>query len=116
MLNKLFRKNIKLGLEDLNQLERFTTLVLIDYLNNHRDCTLYTGLERRMYALDMNREFSDQEWNEFRLYVEKYYNEKIFQFAEEILEVWDLKKQKKLALLVAQWPTMSIAWPANRFQ
>lgn len=79
----------------LHQLEGFSTHVLIDYLRNNRACTIYAGLDRNMYALDMNREFTDHEWNDFRAYVENYYSGKMFQVAEELLEDWDLRKQKK---------------------
>jgi hypothetical protein len=95
VFNKLFKKNIDCETISVEDLENYSTDFLLGYLRSKRACSIYAGLDRKMYALDMNRTFSDQEWNEFRIFSEKYANGKMFEMAEEILFDWELKKLTK---------------------
>lgn len=91
----MFKKNIDGDTFSVENLENYSTDFLLGYLRYKRACTIYAGLDRQMYALDMNRTFTDQEWNEFRIFSEKYANRKMFEMAEEILFDWDLKNLPK---------------------
>lgn len=47
-----------------------------------------------MDALDMHKKFTNQEWNEFRIFSEKYANGKMFERTEKILIDWGLKNNR----------------------
>lgn len=92
LLNGLFRKKVADDHLSAQNLVNISTDQLLDYLRNSRSCTIYVGLDRRMYELDMNRQFTDQEWEEFCSFSEKYSNGKMFERAQELLCAWDPPK------------------------
>lgn len=89
MWNKLLQRKITADLSTEKSLEHISTNELLVYLRNFRSCTIYVGLDRRMYELDMNKFFTDQEWSDFKIFSERYNNGKMFERAEDVLTVWE---------------------------